>query len=257
MPYRTSKLARRTTITKGNTNERIFLVPDIHAGDSDPRAIELAARLCNAFRPSYVVFMGDILDSGWASTFPQNLAELPGQLEREIEEWERIKKLFPYPSKVIPGNHDYRIIRWGWNQPALFNFKPLTLQSLIGLPIIEEGYVKLAQGNFTLTHGSIVRRWSGQSAKAEMEKWGTGGASGHTHRGAVYLHRDGNGVKAWAELGCLQRNPPKYAPINNRGPQNWQQGVGTLELEGNAYNVEFHPFTLSYSCSFGGKRYKA
>ena len=242
----------------GVKTERAFLVPDLHCGDEDKRAVALAIQLCDAYKPDTIYFLGDILDSGWASTYPQNQAEIAGQLERELSIWQSLYPLFKASRRfVIPGNHDFRIVRWSWSQPALFNFKPLSLQSLIQLPIIEAGYVRVAEGCFTLTHGAVIRKWSGQSAKAEMERWGTGGASAHTHRAGVYFARDSCGVRAWAESGHLQRNPPRYAPIHEPGPLNWQQAVGTLEIEGNSYHVEVHPFTLNYRAVLSDRKYKA
>ena len=237
--------------------ERIFLVSDIHAGDSDRRALSLASQLHQAFKPTETLFLGDILDSGWASSFANDLSKIPGQLEKELKEWDLIRAMFPGRSRVIPGNHDFRIVRWLWSNPALAGFKALSLQSLIKLPIVEDGYVRYAQGNFTVTHGRFVRKWSGQSAKAEMEHWGTGGASAHTHRAGVYFARDSRGARAWAECGHLQKNPPHYSPCHEPGPLNWMQAVGTLIVEGNSYEIEVHPFRLSYSCSYHGKRYKA
>lgn len=256
-PTKSVKKGKNASPKSGGV-ERIFFVPDIHAGDSDPKAIALARQICEAYKPDRIIYLGDILDSGWASSYPQNMAEIPGQLERELKEWADIRKLFSkWPAEFVPGNHDYRIVRWSWNQPALFGFQPLSLESLIELPIIKAGYLQLSEGNFTVTHGACVRKWSGQSAKAEMEKWGTGGISGHTHRGATYFQRDGREIRSWTESGHLQKNPPRYAPVHTPGPMNWAQGVSTGEFGGDRYNVEFHPFTLGYRCSFKGIWYRA
>ena len=240
----------------GLTAERIFLVPDIHCGDSDPRAIALAAQLHEAFKPTWTIFLGDALDASAFSHFPVNLAKVPGQLAREVEEWQRVREMFPCRQRdFIPGNHDLRVLKWLWNHPQLADFKPLSLQSLIELPIAEKGYIELAQGNFIVKHGNYLSAYAGYSARKELERVGVSGASGHSHRLASYFWRDFSGVRTWTECGHLSANPPRYR--TEPGPENWMQGVVTVHTEADRFHVEIHPFTLSYRCLFGGRTFSA
>jgi len=84
-------------------------------------------------------------------------------------------------------------------------------------------------------HGSTVRKWSGYSAKAEHERYGKSGMSGHTHRRGVFEHRDYNGNHAWWELGMLGSIHSRYVVYPD-----WQQGfaVVTWSADHTTFGVE-------------------
>lgn len=72
-------------------------------------------------------------------------------------------------------------------------------------------------------HGDRVTKWSAMSGKAEWEKYGHSGISGHTHRLGQFFHQDHNGTATWSELGCTcLLNPPYGTDFD------WQQGLGVL-----------------------------
>lgn len=243
-----------------NKIERVFLVPDLHCDDHDPRAVALAAQLCEAFKPTRIIFLGDVIDAYWASSFPTNPDVARGGVLRELEAWGRVRALFRAPLiQRLPGNHEERIRRnWQWLSPAFYGMEKRIFGDLFSEPeYIPTGEIELAEGEFLVTHGDTVRRWAGVSAKAEMDANGTSGASGHTHRLATYYYRDRRGVRSWTECGHLSRNPPQYVTPDKRRIQNWQQGIVTILTEGNAFHAEAIPFTLHYKAMLGGKRFSA
>jgi hypothetical protein len=73
-------------------------------------------------------------------------------------------------------------------------------------------------------HGNFVASEAGMTAKREWQKYGKSGVSGHTHRAAVWRHRDYNGQATWIEAGCLCR----YDTPGAASP-NWQQAVTMIE----------------------------
>jgi len=240
--------------------ERVLLVPDLHCDDHDERAVALAAQLSEAFKPTRIIFLGDVVDSYWASSFPTDPKLAQGAVLRELSAWRRVRSLFKAPLiQRLPGNHEQRIQRnWGWLSPAFYGMEQDVFRELfIGTDLVAGGFIELAKGKFIVTHGTVVRKWAGWSAKAEMEKWGSSGATGHTHRLATYLQRDHRGVRSWTECGHLSRNPPQYGTPDAPGGSNWQQGVVCVEVEGDRFHVETHPFTLGYRCLFRGRRYQA
>lgn len=245
-------------MSRAGTAERVFLVPDIHCDDHDPKAVALAAQLCEAFKPTRIIFLGDAMDCGWASSkYKTDSRQREGACAREIAAWEGVLQAFHFaPIQCLLGNHERRVLDYLNDHPELrgtLGIEPSTI--FPGL--VEAGFVKLAAGSFVVTHGSTVRKWAGWSAKAEMDRWGCSGATGHTHRIASYYQRDASGVRVWVECGHLARNPPRYRAVNEPAPLNWMQGVVTVETEGNQFNVNAIPFTLHYRAMFNGRRYSA
>ena len=240
--------------------ERIFLVPDLHCDDHDPKAVDLAAQLAEAFKPTRIIFLGDVVDTYWATSFPSDPRVAQGGVLRELSAWERVRKMFKAPLiQRLPGNHEQRISRnWSWLSPAFYGMENEIFSRLNeGTQYVAGGYIELAKGKFIVTHGTVVRKWAGWSAKAEMEKWGSSGASGHSHRLASYLQRDHCRVRSWTECGHLSKNPPQYSTPDAPGGNNWQQGIAVLEVEGDRFHIETYPFTLGYRCLFRGRRYQA
>lgn len=236
--------------------ERIVLIPDLHCADQDDRAVELACKVIEAARPSRLIFLGDILDYGWASFYPQNQGELRGIFRREIAAWEkvasRIRLAAPAATAdLVPGNHDYRLQKgFLWSHPAFQEWEELEWKQILKLDSFniklheDPAAVFLAGRNFVATHGVRVAQHSGASAIAELDReWWCSGASGHTHRmGQVFrtVHR---GVYCWTECGHLQKRRPKYAPINKVSPMNWQQGIAIMGATKTEFRVpELIPF---------------
>jgi hypothetical protein len=249
--------------TRGIKSERIFFIPDPHHDDHDVRAIDLAGQICEAFKPTRIIWLGDILDAGWASTkFRFDKARAAGQFAREVAAWEKSRELFRAPQvDIIPGNHDRRIVHdYRWDKPELQHWRGFDTQYIycsntkLNINYVKEAKIELAEGEFIATHG----RYLGPTApKREMERWGTSGVSAHTHRLVVTYQRDYRRGRVWASLGHLQNNPAAYQDLNDPAPQDWMNAVGLLCVEGNSFHLEPIPFTLSYSAMYAGKRYKA
>lgn len=232
------------------TQQRIAVIPDLHCSDQDDRAVELACRVIEATKPDRLIFLGDILDYGWASFYPQNQGELRGIFKREISAWEkvagRIRSAAPdAPGDLVPGNHDYRLQRgFLWSHPAFQEWEQLEWKEILSLKRFnirlhdDPAAIFLAGKSFVATHGVRVHKHSGSSGIAEMaEEWWCSGISGHTHRmGQVFrtVHR---GVYCWTECGHLQKKRPKYAPINKVAPFNWQQGIAIMSAGPTEFSV--------------------
>ena len=102
-----------------------------------------------------------------------------------------------------------------------------------------------------VTHGDLVLKHSGQSAKAHFEKYGTSILHGHTHRLGIYYKRDVRGIHAAYENGCLCRLDPEYAIHPN-----WHHGFSMVQVEeGGFFYVEQIPILNRKTLFYGGKRY--
>jgi predicted phosphodiesterase len=258
--------------------ERILVIPDLHCSIHDERAVDLAIQIKQAFKPERIVFLGDILDWAWASEkFKNDPEATSGALKTELDSFRKISNKLEAPHiDLLLGNHERRpydlvkkynglkgtiephiIYKEFGNVPARVKWHKTPDGRCYWQIDPTTNVIRIAHGKFTIVHGGIVRKWAAHSAKAQMERWGTSGCSGHSHRFAKYYQRDSCGVRVWVECGHLAKNPPPYVCFNDPAPLNWMQGVVTIETEGNQFHVNDIPFTLSYGAMFNGRKYKA
>lgn len=134
---------------------------------------------------------------------------------------------------AITGNCE-RIQRYLKKHPELYSLDALKLPNLLGLDKFNIEYsdkgIKL--GSLKIIHGTIVRKFSGYTARAEMEKNDCSGISGHTHRLAVYYKRTPSRDLMWAESGCLCDLNPEY--IND---PSWNQGFLYGYVEKDSFSI--------------------
>lgn len=260
--------------------ERIAIVPDLHCGDVDQRAVLLAGIIIADIKPDRIIFLGDLLDSGWASSYPQDQASLKGVLKREVAEWVDVARLLHSAApdakmEAIPGNHDYRIIKgFRWAHPEFHAYDDLDLPHV--LEIDPEGKLAdcniqwhdnpaaifLASKHFVVTHGVRIAKHSGGSGMLELaEEWWTSGCSGHTHRLGQVFRTTHSGVYCWTECGHLSKRRPKYAAINKVAPMNWQQGMAIMYAGAKEFRVpDLIPFWFKRGklrARYGDKEYEA
>lgn len=236
---------------------RIFIVPDLHCDDHDPKAVYLAAQLCEAFKPNQIIFLGDVIDAYWASSYPTDPSLVRGGVKRELDAWGGVRNMFKAPVVWrLRGNHEQRIIRnWSWLAPAFGGLEDEIFRGLLhGAEVPPNNIVELAEGSLVVVHGNFTSK---NSKELEFRRYGTSGISGHTHKLSQLLQRDYRQLRSWTECGHLQRNPPQYGTFDKPGPQDWAQGVAVVHTEGNQFHVETIPFTLSYHSMLCGKRYSA
>jgi hypothetical protein len=206
--------------------------------------------------------LGDILDCYWASRFHKRYGLIERAFEKEIVAWDGIRNRFDAKTtNILLGNHEARILEF-LERPENAALKGFIDIHKVLAPdedqiIPKQNCVWLAKRRLFVGHGNIVRKWSGQSAKEEMGKYGCSGVTGHSHRLSSYYERSYSGVRVWVEAGHLSKNPPRYGRINDPGPSNWQQGVVIVYVDGGTFHVEPIPFTLNYKATFHGKKYKA
>jgi hypothetical protein len=103
-----------------------------------------------------------------------------------------------------------------------------------------DGYV-VGNEKFMWKHGDFVRNKSAVSAMAELERNGSSGASGHTHRLGMHYSTTRTGVAVWAESGCLCGLDPPYAKKGQK--MNWQQGLslGSVNPTGRGFTLHTVP----------------
>lgn len=208
-----------------------------------------ATAFLEEFRPHVVFVMGDVLDAYSLSKFDKNPERLLGfqeELDKAYVVLSQIRQAAKQAKIVmLRGNHEARLTRYLWTKAeALSSLRDLSLPLLMRLTDMKIDYVEKGRTDFhgfIVKHGTVVRKKSGYTAMAELERQGTSGVSAHTHRlGQVYLRNDG-GFFSWTESGCLCLLDPEYADGET---MNWQHGLAYGYFKANDGRFEVHPLPI-------------
>jgi len=219
---------------------------DTHFPNQDNAVLAIVRQIAEMLRPNFLVHMGDLLDCYELSDFDQNpyrIDNIQSEIDLGRSHLAQMRLASPESSFLfLEGNHEDRLRRtlWRLKGPSaalaqLTAFKQaITWPSLLGLNEMGVTFVpydsKQAKKKFLpkwiLKHGNIVRKYSGYTARGEMEKYGRSGSSGHSHRLGVHMRQDHNGNHCWVETGCTCSLEPEYM-----SDPDWQQGCVVLTFE--------------------------
>lgn len=241
--------------------EKVLFVPDIHCPYQDDRALEVLYSFINWYKPETIFLMGDLLDGYAISRFtkdPNGALKFQSELDSAIEVLNNIRRRAK-KAKIyfIRGNHEARLQKFLWsNAKELSGLHALEIENLLELKRLNIEYVRngmMRYKGIVVKHGSVVRKYSGYTAKAEFEKNGCSGISGHTHRQSVFRHTNSSDAYIWLEAGHLCNPNQEYLEGEIA---NWQQGwaVGYFSRESSRYNLELIPL-IDYKAFYNGKEF--
>lgn len=229
-----------------------LVVGDTHVPFVDYEAWRAVMAVAKALEPDVLIHMGDAIDNWQCSTFdkdPARKESLQDDIDETASLLRGVRKALPKADcYLLCGNHEDRLRRTIWRmsdgQRELAKLRvfqnAVTWPNLLDLKAIGFKFVD-TQGQartrilpkLITKHGSVVRRWSAQSAKAEWERYGKSGLSGHTHRLGSFYTNDFNGAHTWTETGCTCSLDPTYCV-----DPNWQQGCVIVTYVGDRFAVE-------------------
>jgi len=224
--------------------KQVVVLNDVQIPFQDQPVLDLVTDFICDLRPHGLVWNGDMADMYQLSTFSKDPLS-PYGLKDEIQqagELQQRQGKYVKEKVWVGGNHEHRLQRYLWDHAAALQLDPkVEFERLFRTR--EHGFVYLPYGetvelgSLTVTHGSLVRKWSGQSAKAHFEKYGASIMIGHTHRLGVFYKRDIRGVHGAWENGCLCRLDPEY----DQHPD-WQQGFSVVHVhDDGSFNVQQIP----------------
>lgn len=247
------------------------IIPDTQYPWVDKAAEAAVMEYVKAEQPNQIIQLGDFLDLNSLATFRQELP--PGEriyLRQEIEIGrERLKAwsaLAPKARKIlIEGNHEERLSRYladNGGELADLASDGLNIPSLLGAK--EAGWEYVGpygagiwvgfEGGLWATHGEIVRKWSADSAQANViEKYGHSVIHGHTHRLGSFYHTLQGRTLAGFEAGCLcdfNRTPRGTTVVN------WQHGFAVVWTS--KKSLRFHVDLIAITDGgfvYGGRKY--
>lgn len=215
---------------------------DTHVPFHDPAAISVVRGIVRDVRPDVLLNVGDLVDCWQISRFdkdPTRKDSLQDNIDEARQHLAEMAAVAPKSRRVLlEGNHEGRLTRTVWGLPGAARELPklrLFQQSMTWPTLLETeaiGWEWISERKQSQTsvlpkliskHGTVVRKWSGATARGEWEKYGHSGLSGHTHRLGHFLHRDHNGTASWIETGCTCLLDPPYGTDFD-----WQQGCVVL-----------------------------
>lgn len=228
--------------TSKNAAFKAVIYGDTHVPFHDPQAVKIVQAVAKDATPDVLLNVGDLVDCWSISRFdkdPTRKDSLQDNIDESRNHLHEMAQVAPKARRVLlEGNHENRLGRLicsleGAHRelPKLRAFQAaMTWPVLLELDAIGFEWVpERAQSRTPILpkllskHGTVVRKWSGATAKGEWEKYGASGVSGHTHRLGQFLHRDHNGTASWIETGCTCLLDPPYGTDFD-----WQQGCVVL-----------------------------
>lgn len=213
----------------------IIAAGDFHIPFEDKKATSILKQYLKERQPDTLIFNGDFLDCYSLSKFtkdPSRITQLQDDINYARKELRQYRKLLPNADiyYMIKGaNHEERLQKYLWSKaPELAKLEGLRIEKLLELdelgikPITDRIWISLGN-ELLITHGDLVRKFSGYSAKGMFDKHGKSILMNHTHRLGAHYHRNATGMHAAFENGCMCDLNPEY--IFN---PDWQQGFSII-----------------------------
>lgn len=233
---------------------------DIHAGDEDPHAVDVAVQVGQAVGVDELILNGDIFDVHALSRYtPAREKPL-----RWVEERERalpvvaeIRGAFPkIPAHFIYGNHDIRPEKFiAQTAPQLQGL--ITLPEILGIEGLDFTFAEsnrhIIADKLLVMHGTRVRKDAGASVKEEVRESGMSVVMGHVHRRALYeLSNTAQEIRGdqpliGVELGCLCSLRPSY--LEPEKTANWQHGAAIITVYSRGL-VDVEPIRIHRGAAF-------
>lgn len=245
-PWQVTAIPGRTQVA--------LLYGDTHFPYHDEQALGIVGQIATQLQPDTIVHMGDLLDCYRLSRFdkdPNRMETIQDEIDLSRAHLVQMRKRCPNAQFILlEGNHLDRLRRVLWSLPGeaaflhtLTAFKQtMTWPNLLGLDELGITFVPYGQESrheflpkFIVKHGDVARKFSAMSAKAELDRYNRSGASGHTHRIGMFMHRDHAGNHVWLETGCTCNTQPEYT-----ADPDWQSGcvIMTFDRKTGAFQSE-------------------
>lgn len=240
--------------------EVVLTLCDAHIPFEDPKAMQIAFGFAKHLQPKVIV-IGEWLDAYQLSKFdkdPKRLFTLQSDLDKCVMYLRELRRICP-KSRIISVkcNHHDRLEKFlRTRAPELHGLRSLKLAALLHYSELGiEEMDTFTYNNIVWLHGSVIRKYSGFTAKAEFDKNGQSVCSQHTHRGACYYERKRGGFFMAMESGCLCDLSPEYM---EGSVANWIQGVSVVAFEKNSgrYYGTFIPI-LDNKLMWGGRSFSS
>lgn len=229
-------------------NDFVVVLGDMHFPKHCQRSLDIVLETISQLHPKQIILNGDTVDMLAVSRFPKDIRHNYTLLDERAAYQSFLRDLIEVsnsaPILETHSNHSGNGTDGRW-----FRYLSERLGELASLPDIQEklSYENVFIGDFKehvnhcdyveicpdliVTHGDVVRKNGGYSARGMIDKYYQSLIMGHTHRLGMTAQRlPGIGSKAekqiyaW-EMGCTCDLNPIYASAPN-----WQNGFGIIAV---------------------------
>ncbi|KKN58728.1 hypothetical protein LCGC14_0549060 [marine sediment metagenome] len=224
---------------------RRIVLPDLHLPFHDKRLLTSWLNRLRDLPWDGVDIIGDFLDCYSLSRFdtnPQRKNNLQMEIDRGNEILAYIRDLqLKADIRYSEGNHEDRLRKLLWGKcPALAHLKNLNIPELLGLEKLKIAWHGTRNpykiGDLWYTHGDILRKHAGLSARAKSEAIHGSVIIGHTHRMGWSPKTTWNGTDDAYEVGHMA-DPKQLDYV--RTCFNWQPGWAEVSFENGTHWVNF------------------
>lgn len=234
-----------------------LIMNDLQIPFQDKPVLDLVLDFARVHQPYGVILNGDVTDCYAISDYNKNPLDKPG-LQREIDQSRRLLEALAKVSRErwwLGGNHEDRLRRYLWKNPEFADLDDLRFPSLFHLGDSGFQWKPYGQGKMLgkllVTHGFMVHKHSGESARGHFDRLGTSVLIGHTHRLGAYYRTNVRGAHVAYENGCLCKLTPEYAQHPD-----WQQGFSVVHVDDNGFfSVQQVPILGRKTIMYGDRRY--
>lgn len=213
-----------------------LILQDLHIPWWDIPFVETVLQIGREAGVTHVIMPGDLVDFAslslkfHESPKDKRLTTAEHEIRTLYKFLSRVTELFPRAGvDVLWGNHDWRYETYlSKHAKALFGVHSLTgtIQKYVACERLRFfDYPSLVPyGKLWVCHGEFVRKSSGATARAHLDKYGVSVLHGHTHRMGSHYHTNGKGtLGAWENGCCCRRDIPWASSV-----EDWQQGFSIV-----------------------------
>lgn len=224
-----------------------IVLPDAHIPFHDKPIIKAWLDFVREEEPDGIDIIGDLLDCYSLSRFDKNphvrRAGFSDEVEQGREMLEKIREAVPEAEiRYSEGNHEQRLTRLLWG-PAkeLAELRGMSIPEILGLDDLNIHWHTLGDPykirDLWYTHGALIRKNGGMTAKATSDKIEGSVMIGHTHRMGFVPTTSWKGIRCGYEAGHLAN----YKDLDYiDGIPQWQQGWAVVHFLPNGHHqVEF------------------
>lgn len=228
------------------TVQRRIILPDLHIPFHDKKLLDCWLDRVGSIGWDGVDIIGDFLDCYTLSRFDTNPLR-KNTLQKEVDEGHEIllniRSYLPKADiKYSEGNHEDRLRKtlWGKSSP-LAHLRNLTIPDLLGLKDLGITWHS-AQDPYKIdylwyTHGDLLRKHAGISARAKSEAIHGSVIIGHSHRMGWSPLTTWNGTHDAYEVGHMA-DPKQLDYV--RTCFNWQPGWAEVTFQSGVHHVDFY-----------------
>lgn len=240
--------------------EKGVVVGDFQYPFENKKAVKLFNNFLKDFHPDALFVNGDLVDFYEISKFdknPKRKHKLQDEIDAGVKELRYMRDVLPNAYMVfLEGNHEERNRKFLWRNPSIASLRSLDLKSLLCLEELKIKYVPYKKPfmhrGLYINHGDIIRKYSGVTAKAELDELATSGIIGHTHRLGAYYKTTIGKEMSFYESGSMCKLSQEYA-MN----PNWQNGFVVIYFDKKGRNHSIQPVHIKGNrFIFNGKVYK-